>query len=71
MVHLPSIPKVVHRQNAGVALYCQVLSAQVFTRILGKNPIPERRVTPLVRSQATGEKIVDENRIGALGLSRS
>src|SRR3954471_24904233 len=42
MVHLPSIPKVVHRQNGETALSCQVLSPQVLTIILEKNPIPER-----------------------------
>src|SRR5436190_19682505 len=41
MVHLPSIPEVVHRQDGGTAPSCQVLSAQALTRILGKNPIPE------------------------------
>src|SRR4051794_12459962 len=48
MVHLPSIPKAVHRQDGETAPSCQVLSAQALTRILGKNPIPERGPPPQV-----------------------
>src|SRR3954447_12303647 len=46
MVHLPSIPKVVHRQDGGTAPSCQVLSVQPLTRSLGKSPIPESRRSP-------------------------
>src|SRR5207237_1331542 len=46
MVHLPSIPKVIHRQDGRITLSCQVLPAQALTIILGKNPIPERDTHP-------------------------
>src|SRR5277367_6262997 len=45
MVLLPSSPTVIHRQDGGSVLSCQVLPVQVLTAILEKNPIPERPST--------------------------
>src|SRR5215207_3356717 len=53
MTLLPSIPKVVHRQDGGIALSCQALFSQGFTMILGKNPIPER---PTEETRFIGER---------------
>src|SRR3954454_17480173 len=64
MVHLPSIPKAVHRQDGETAPSCQVLSAQALTRILGKNPIPERGALPLVRGCRKGLHAASEKSSG-------
>src|SRR5947209_2963626 len=42
MAQLPSIPKVVHPQDGGTDLPCQVLACQTLTMIVVKNPIPKR-----------------------------